>query len=122
MAKEKNISDFISGQLSRWPLCGANYRALKNVSVKTLTVNGLQVRVQFNPARAISSAAKLDKDSIAARPCFLCRDNRPAEQSRIRFEGRKGKKYDILVNPYPIFPEHLVIALASHSPQSIWKR
>ena len=122
MAKEKNISDFISGQLSRWPLCCANYRALKNVSVKTLTVNGLQVRVQFNPARAISSAAKLDKASIAARPCFLCRDNRPAEQSRIRFEGRKGKKYDILVNPYPIFPEHLVIALASHSPQSIWKR
>ena len=122
MAKEKNISGFISGQLSRWPLCCANYRALKNVSVKTLTVGGLQVRVQFNPARAISSAAKLDKASIAARPCFLCRENRPAEQSKIRFEGRKGKKYDILVNPYPIFPEHLVIALASHSAQSIWKR
>lgn len=122
MAKEKNISDFISGQLSRWPLCCANYRALKNVSVKNLTVGGLQVRVQFNPARAISSAAKLDKASIAARPCFLCRENRPAEQAKIRFEGRKGKKYDILVNPYPIFPEHLVIALASHSAQSIWKR
>ena len=26
----------------------------------------------------------------------------------LKFEGRKGKKYDILVNPYPIFPDHLV--------------
>ena len=40
----------------------------------------------------------------------------------LRFEGRKGKKYDILVNPYPIFPDHLVIAKSRHTDQSIWHR
>ena len=40
----------------------------------------------------------------------------------LRFEGRKGKKYDILVNPYPIFPDHLVIAKSKHTDQSIWHR
>jgi SpoIID/LytB domain protein len=40
----------------------------------------------------------------------------------LKFEGRKGKKYDILVNPYPIFPDHLVIAKSKHTDQSIWHR
>jgi hypothetical protein len=70
----------------------------------------------------ISSAAKLSKEEIAKRRCFLCRENRPAEQIMLKFEGRKGKKYDILVNPYPIFPDHLVIAKSKHTDQSIWHR
>ena len=83
--------------------------ALKGVQTRSLNIGGLDVVLQHNPARMISSAAKLDKSSIAARPCFLC--NRFPEQTFIRFDGRKGKKYDILLNPYPIFPDHLVIAL-----------
>ena len=122
MAQGKDISKFVNDQLSRWPLACENFRALKNVHVRELSVGGLTVRVQHNPARIISSAARTDAASLNARPCFLCRDNRPKEQMHIGFDGRKGKKYDILVNPYPIFPDHLVIAFAGHSPQSIWKR
>ncbi len=114
------IEKFVRDQLSCWPLACANFRALKGVKTKTLTVGGLDVTVQHNPARMISSAAKLDKASVAKRPCFFC--NRFPEQTFIRFEGRKGKKYDILLNPYPIFPNHLVIAMARHCDQSIWKR
>lgn len=114
------IQKFVSGQLSCWPLACANFRALKNVKTKTLNIRGLEVVVQHNPARMISSAAKLDKASVAKRPCFFC--NRFPEQTFIRFEGRKGKKYDILLNPYPIFPDHLVIAMTRHCDQSIWKR
>ena len=40
----------------------------------------------------------------------------------MKFDGRKGKKYHILVNPYPIFPDHLVIAMNRHVDQSIWHR
>lgn len=116
------LDKFICDQLSRWPLACANFRALKNVRVKTLDAGGLEVKVQFNPARIVSSAAKVDKESIGARRCFLCHENRPKEQTRMKFEGRKGKKYDILVNPYPIFPEHLVIAADRHVPQSIRTR
>ncbi len=120
MNGDNEIQKFVNDQLSCWPLACANFRALKGVKTKTLTIGGLEVTVQHNPARMISSAAKLDRDSVAKRPCFFC--NRYPEQTFIRFEGRKGKKYDILLNPFPIFPDHLVIAMTRHCEQSIWKR
>ena len=120
--KQDRIHKFVGDQLSRWPLACDNYRALKNVRVRELNIGGLTVKLQFNPARIISSAAKLNKEDIAKRRCFLCRDNRPAEQIMMKFDGRKGKKYHILVNPYPIFPDHLVIAKTRHVDQSIWHR
>ena len=120
MKENNEIQKFVNDQLSCWPLACANFRALKGVKTKTLTVGGLDVTVQHNPARMISSAAKLDKASVAKRPCFFC--NRFPEQTFIRFEGRKGKKYDILLNPYPIFPDHLVIAMTRHCEQSIRQR
>lgn len=118
----QKIQKFVGDQLSRWPLACENFRALKNVQVRDLDAGGLKVRLQFNPARMISSAARLDKADIAKRRCFLCRENRPPEQIMMKFEGRKGKKYHILVNPYPIFPDHLVIASDRHTDQSIWHR
>lgn len=120
--KEDRIHKFVGDQLSRWPLACDNFRALKNVLVREVEVGGLKVKLQFNPARMVSSAAKLNKEDIAKRRCFLCRENRPEEQIMLKFEGRKGKKYHILVNPYPIFPDHLVIAMNRHTDQSIWNR
>ena len=120
--KENRIHKFVGDQLSRWPLACDNFRALKNVRVKEVKVGGLDVKLQFNPARMVSSAAKLSKEDIARRRCFLCRENRSEEQIMMKFEGRKGKKYHILVNPYPIFPDHLVIAKNRHVDQSIWHR
>ena len=122
MKNNQVLHKFVGDQLSQWTLACENYRALKGVSTREVETGGLTVRLQFNPARIISSAAKLDKAAIASRRCFLCRENRPAEQSMLKFEGRKGKKYHILVNPYPIFPDHLVIAAVRHTDQSIWHR
>lgn len=116
------LMKFTGDQLSRWPLACENFRALKNVRVRELVAGGLTVKLQFNPARMISSAAKLNKEDIAKRRCFLCRENRPDEQIMIKFEGRKGKKYHILINPYPIFSDHLVIAADRHTDQSIRHR
>lgn len=120
--KQDRIHKFTGDQLSRWPLACDNFRALKNVRVREMEVGGLKVKLQFNPARMISSAAKLSKEDIAKRRCFLCRENRPPEQIMMKFDGRKGKKYHILVNPYPIFPDHLVIAADRHVDQSIRNR
>ena len=122
MKNNRILHKFVGDQLSRWSLACDNYRALKNVRVREMEIGGMTVKLQFNPARIISSAAKLSKEDIAKRKCFLCRDNRPQEQDMLKFEGRKGKKYHILVNPYPIFPEHLVIAAVKHVDQSIWHR
>lgn len=119
---ENQIDKFIRDQLSVWPLAAKNYRSLKRVKVKSLNIGGLDVQVQFNPSRKVSSEAPLDPASIAARPCFLCPQNRPPEQQDFEFEGRKGKKYRVTLNPFPIFPKHLVISSFDHLPQSIWRR
>lgn len=116
----KKLEKFINDQLSVWPLAAANFRALKKVGVKELEVGGVKVKVQFNPCRIASSTAETDAETLASRPCFLCVEHRPAEQFHIKFEGRKGRMYNIQINPYPIFPGHLVIAGENHIPQTIW--
>lgn len=115
----KELQKFISDQLSVWPLASANFRSLKTARNADFPVFSLTVKAQTNPSRIVSSTAEVDEATIAARPCFLCVPNRPKEQYHIRFEGRKGRNYNIQVNPYPIFPEHLVIARSEHIPQSI---
>ena len=119
---KKSLDNFTNDQLSRWPLARDNYRALKNAEVRAIRAGGLDVKLQYNPARIVSTAAKVDAASISVRKCFLCRENRPEDQISLKFDGRKGKKYDILVNPYPIFNGHFVIAMDRHCPQSIWNR
>lgn len=119
---DNQIDKFVKDQLSVWPLAAENYRSLKKAGSKVLSIGGLPVTVQLNPCRRISSEASLDKESINRRSCFLCPENRPAEQTNIEFEGRKGRRYRVTLNPYPIFPSHLVISSFEHTPQSIWHR
>lgn len=116
----QELDKFISDQLSVWPLAAANFRALKSARTRQLEVDGLLCTVQCNPRRILSSTADTTPQAIAARKCFLCADNRPAEQFHLKFEGRKGRMYNIQVNPYPIFPGHLVIVREEHIPQAIW--
>lgn len=105
-----DIESFISRQLEAWPEAAARFKALE--AVETKRVGGYDV--QFNPARAVSTRAKVDAASIAARPCFLCARNRPKQQIAIEWEDM-----EILVNPFPIFPGHLTIAAKAHTPQTL---
>jgi len=118
MEENEIIEKFIGDQMSVWPEVAARYRSLKNAKTKKLTVGGLNLTVQHNPDRIISSAAEPRDEGRQA--CFLCAENRPEKQMSLRFDGRKGRQYDIVVNPYPIFPQHLVIVRSEHVPQSIW--
>lgn len=102
-------------QVAEWPLAEKNYRALAEIETKEVEIGGARWRVQFNPARALSASAKIDKKAIEARPCFLCATNRPTEQ-RVLAEARG---YEILVNPFPVFPRHFTIASKRHEPQSL---
>lgn len=51
---------------------------------------------------------------------FPLRGQQASEQFHVKFEGRKGRLYNVQVNPYPIFPRHLVIVREEHLPQAIW--
>ncbi|MCC8144303.1 MAG: DUF4922 domain-containing protein [Tannerellaceae bacterium] len=101
-------------QLAVRDMARGNYKKLADVKEKHFRVGGLDWRVAFNPARARSSAAKVDKASIQKRPCFLCPANRPPQQQGLRWGG-----YEILVNPFPILPQHFTIPVTQHVPQQL---
>ena len=113
------MQGLIDRQLAGWPEAARRYRDLREVQTKEITIGGMPVRVQYNPARAVSTLARTDAASIAARPCFLCRENRPQQQEALPFEGCDGRRYEILVNPFPIFPEHFTVPAVDHVPQRI---
>ena len=116
---ESELDKFFFDQLSVWPLASANFRSLKSAETRELPFGALTLTVQHNPQRISSSTADTGAEAISARPCFLCEASRPREQYHLKFEARKGRRYNIQVNPYPIFPKHLVIARDEHVPQSI---
>lgn len=111
-------------QLASWEQAGNNYKALENVIVKELVVEGFPFKVQFNPARIVSSSAKVDAKSITERKCFLCSENRPAVQKGLDYvyKGDFQNPYTVLVNPFPIFPRHLTIPMLAHTDQLIGGR
>lgn len=110
----------IIDQLAVWPQAADNFAALANVKVKQLDVDGMNIKIQFNPARIVSSSAKVDAKSLKERKCFLCEANRPAVQTGLTW-GMDGK-YTVLINPFPIFPRHLTIPDNSHVDQLIVDR
>ncbi len=111
------LETFFEEQLREWPLAHDNHEALTRVWSRELTSDKLAIplRVQYNPARIVSTGASIDKASIAARPCFLCAKNRPAEQRAMPLNA----DFEWLVNPFPILPHHYTIAAKEHRPQRI---
>ncbi len=108
---------FFEEELANWPLAQTNYTALgQQVQTRELPVGQRSLRVQWNPARIVSTGAKIDAQSIGERPCFLCDINRPAEQHALPVE----KHYQVLVNPFPILPRHYTIPTRRHTPQRIF--
>ncbi len=102
-------------QKNDWGLCRENYEQLKNVQIKDFRFGSYKIKAQFNPGRIISTSAKVDLQSIKERKCFLCEENLPLEQKGIIY----NESYSILVNPFPIFPNHLTLTNLKHQPQRI---
>lgn len=111
----EQTKSLIGQQKATWETAGENFEALNRVQIHDFDFGHFKITTQFNPERILSSAAKTDAKTLAERPCFLCLENQPKEQKGILFQNR----YIILINPYPIFSKHLVIAILKHVPQQI---
>ena len=123
MLNQAAVDRLFRDQLQRWPLARDNYAALENVKLRSFPLDekaekSVEMKVQFNPARMVSSTAKIDAETIRNRQCFFCKEGRPAEQMGIRFQG-VTTDYIVQVNPFPIFKRHLVIQSKSHSRQEL---
>jgi diadenosine tetraphosphate (Ap4A) HIT family hydrolase len=102
-------------QEQSWPALAGAYRALSAVRTRSMTCGNYEASLQFNPARAVSSGAAIDAESIKQRPCFLCADNLPPRQRGILYRD----EYLILCNPAPIFASHFTVASIRHQAQEI---
>ena len=115
MAQDNSLQRFFNRQLEVWPDARQHFRDLQNVKTRELNSGEATLKLQFNPARIVSTGASIDKKTIAKRPCFLCEQNRPKEQMQKQID----KNFTLLVNPFPIMPLHFTIPLRAHRPQSI---
>lgn len=111
----KEVNNLFESQLREWGLAGKNYAGLRNVEERELDFKHCNIRLQFNPERIVSTGAKVGKEDIKKRKCFLCEANRPVEQRGVVYRN----KYNILVNPFPIMPVHFTIPTIDHIAQSI---
>lgn len=110
----KAAAELMARQLRDWPMAARNYETLQSVRSRELVIAHHRILLQFNPGRITSTAAKLDKQTIAERPCFLCAHHLPPEQEKIDLG-----KYYLLVNPFPIFPHHFTLPSKLHQAQDI---
>lgn len=123
------LQRFFDRQLAVWTDCRNRYDDLRTVQTREMPdeVSGMTLKAQFNPARIVSTGAKIDKAALAKRPCFLCKGNRPQEQMVKKIEIKTpndenvGENFvgELLVNPFPILPQHFTIPSVKHEPQTI---
>lgn len=112
--EDSSISRFFNCQLEVWTDARHRFRDLKHVETRQFSD---QLKLQWNPARIVSTGAKIDKKTLGERPCFLCDKNRPKEQMSKQID----EKFHLLVNPFPILPVHFTIPARKHQPQLIYK-
>ena len=112
---EINSDALYQEQLDEWSEFRERVEQLNTIQTRKIEMGGYHIIAQFNPARAVSSGAKLDKKSIAARKCFLCSNNRSTIQKGIELNER----FTLLVNPFPILKKHFTIPLNEHCAQEI---
>ena len=105
------LSEFFHNQMATWPETAARYADLGTRGGERLRCGQCPVQ----PRTHGEHGAKVDKKTLAQRPCFLCKDHRPEIQQEWAFD----EDFDVLVNPFPILPTHFTIAVRRHRPQTI---
>ena len=115
ISDDSSLQRFFNRQLETWDDARLHFRDLQNVKTRDLSVGENTIRLQFNPARMVSTGAKIDQATLKKRRCFLCAENRPEQQIEVHIDN----DFTLLVNPFPILPTHFTIPNNSHTPQSI---
>ncbi|MBN2497287.1 MAG: DUF4922 domain-containing protein [Deltaproteobacteria bacterium] len=109
-----DIDSLFEQQRRSWPALREAESTLATLARRELSLDGARIVVQANPGRRTSVQARVDPESIASRPCFLCPEHMPPEERGIAFGPLV-----ILPNPHPILGRHCTVPARDHSPQRI---
>ncbi|MCM1077639.1 MAG: DUF4922 domain-containing protein [Bacteroides sp.] len=117
------IHSFFIRQIMKWPVAAENFKTIRETLHRghretIVSADEWKIEKMYVNHRRDSITAKTDAASIAARKCFLCKDNRPQCQMSMPWRD----KFEILINPYPLSSLHLTIASVRHEPQAIGDR
>ena len=110
-----DLETLFQTQIETWPRLAAGVQGLADAQTRPVRIDWFDVFTRHIPHRVGSTTAKVDRDSIAKRPCFLCAGNLDPEQKGIAFDS----DYTIYFNPFPIVDRHLTIIHREHRPQHI---
>lgn len=119
---DSSLQRFFNRQLELWYDARMRYAGLKTVETREVVdeETGTVLKLQFNPARIVSTGAKMDSATLSSRPCFLCKENRPKEQIiKPLNDNTEDNGLDLLVNPFPILQTHFTLPSHNHQPQLI---
>lgn len=128
---QQQVYRLFNHEIEHWQLAKDKYADLASSVSKRFHFGDFSIDVACNPARMRSTLAdvrqrlermrSLPNNSLSAaafddtdKKCFLCAELRPKEQQAVELGD-----FEILVNPYPIFPMHFTIAHKCHTPQLI---
>ena len=117
------VYQLFNSEIEHWQLAKEKYAELEKSVSKSFDFGGFAIDVVCNPARIRSTLANVkqhleklrnspEQTQIFDEKCFLCADVRPKEQQSVDVND-----FQILINPYPIFPKHFTIAHKQHTPQ-----
>lgn len=112
------VEDLYRRQLRAWPQLANGVEGLARAGTRRVRIDWFDIFVRHVPHRIGSTTARVDRESVARRPCFLCSANLPPQEEGLQFD----EEFTIYCNPFPIVDRHLTIAHREHGSQHIANR
>jgi len=109
------IEELFERQARAWPQLAKGTEGLARAETRRIRIDWFDVFIRHIPHRIGSTTASVDRNSVAKRSCFLCRENLPPEEEGVQFDDN----FTIYCNPFPIVDRHLTISHREHRLQGI---
>ena len=119
-----DLNSLFEQQMAQWPECRARYDQLSNAGRRSITLDGREYVLAYNPGRSTSAKAIIvngnpvtlgEGKTGEVRSCFLCEHALPEQQLRVAVDTLPmHHQYLVAVNPFPIVDHHFTIICKEH--------
>ncbi len=90
-----DLNSLFEQQMAQWPECRARYEQLSSAGRRSITLDGREYVLAYNPGRSTSAKAIIVNGKPVAlgegktgevRSCFLCQQALPVQQLRVEVD------------------------------------